>query len=196
MLRPDNHSTRTRPRLRQRHSQGAKGELRCGSLTLRFERICLPCADGWMVAGALRVDKPLHSLQVRVSDSSAQLYGSKDSHSRAILFPRYLPPSIRLYPLNAVFHFVPFAAHVHHHLGAACVAQVHSFSVCPRHVMQLGARTCTPSTIDPACSPTTLLTTTSPPPAAHYNLRSPSFTVHHSRQSMSRGGKLAPEVNR
>lgn len=70
------------------------------------------------------------------------------------------------------------------------------FLVCVRHVMQLGARTCTPSTIDPACSPTSLLTTTSPPPASHYKPCSPSFTVHHSRQSMSRGGKLAPEVNR
>ncbi|RMZ69250.1 pre-mrna branch site p14 [Pyrenophora seminiperda CCB06] len=28
------------------------------------------------------------------------------------------------------------------------------------------------------------------------NPSSPSSTVHHSRQSMSRGGKLAPEVNR
>ena len=33
-----------------------------------------------------------------------------------------------------------------------------------------------------------------PPDVFHPS--SPSFTVHYSRQSMSRGGKLAPEVNR
>ena len=35
-----------------------------------------------------------------------------------------------------------------------------------------------------------------PTPPAVFKLSSPSFIVHYSRQSMSRGGKLAPEVNR
>ncbi|CAE6997848.1 hypothetical protein PTNB85_05194 [Pyrenophora teres f. teres] len=41
------------------------------------------------------------------------------------------------------------------------------------------------------------LTFHSPPtPPVDFTPSSPSFTVHYSRQSMSRGGKLAPEVNR
>lgn len=83
--------------------------------------MCPWCADGWPLQELWGGDKPLHSLQVRVSDSSARFYGKDCTHHHITLL-RDIYISVHVhnhYMLNLRFHSLSFAAHVHRHLGAA-----------------------------------------------------------------------------
>lgn len=157
-------------------------------------------ASGW--GSELWSAEPLHSLQARISDSSARFFDNSCERGPTTVWPAALDPLFLSGSYSSLFYN---AVHVYIHPyddGGYAPPLLHrgghSWLRCPHHVHARARTLSRHSCIDPACSPSTpsLPTPHHHHPPAALPITSQFFTVHNRRQSMSRGGKLAPEVNR